>query len=89
MFASTLCEGSSGLHAGLLQHGIESATISTTSSIVSSVAFGRGLGRVVRSLSNLDERLHQSFWFYMLPDNHTFVSIGICSCIYWYTHLYE
>lgn len=37
---------------------------------------GRGVEVIVRAVSNLDERLHQSFWLYLMPDPHTFVSVG-------------
>lgn len=36
----------------------------------------RGTELIIRSLSNLEEKLHQSFFFYVLPSPWTFVSIG-------------
>ncbi|KAL0276932.1 UNVERIFIED_CONTAM: hypothetical protein PYX00_004390 [Menopon gallinae] len=38
---------------------------------------GRVLEGVLRSLNNLLERFHQSYFFYLLPSNERFVSIGL------------
>lgn len=41
------------------------------------VAQGRVIEGIVRSLNNLMERFHQSFFFYLLPASHRYVSIGV------------
>lgn len=37
----------------------------------------RALEGMFRSLNNLLERFHQSFFFYLLPSTHRYVSIGL------------
>lgn len=36
----------------------------------------QGLELIIRALSNLEEKLHQSFYLYLLPTPQTFVSVG-------------
>ncbi|XP_059470243.1 glycosylphosphatidylinositol anchor attachment 1 protein [Neocloeon triangulifer] len=45
---------------------------------------GRIMEGVFRSLNNLLERFHQSFFFYLLPSNNRYISIGLympCICL--------
>lgn len=44
---------------------------------------GRVLEGVLRSLNNLLERFHQSYFFYFLPSNDRFIPIGI----FWFCNL--
>ena len=37
---------------------------------------GRIVESIVRSLNNLLERFHQSYFFYLLPSTDTYISIG-------------
>ena len=37
----------------------------------------RALEGIMRSLNNLQERFHQSFFFYLLPATNRYISIGI------------
>lgn len=39
--------------------------------------FGRVIEGIFRSLNNLLEQFHQSFFFYLLPESHRYVSIGM------------
>lgn len=41
------------------------------------VSFGRVIEGIFRSLNNLLEQFHQSFFFYLLPESHQYVSIGM------------
>lgn len=72
---------SSGNHGLFLRYHIEALTIE---GIASKKGQSRGheqAGRVIegvfRSLNNLLERFHQSFFFYILPTTSTYISIGI------------
>ncbi|XP_046631275.1 glycosylphosphatidylinositol anchor attachment 1 protein-like [Daphnia pulicaria] len=38
---------------------------------------GRAIEGIMRSLNNLQERFHQSFFFYLLPATNRYVSIGV------------
>ena len=40
------------------------------------LAFGRMVEGATRSLNNLVERLHQSFFLYLLPDSHAFIPVS-------------
>lgn len=40
------------------------------------ISLGRILEQIFRSLNNLLERFHQSYFFYLLPSSSRFVSIG-------------
>lgn len=37
---------------------------------------GRIVESIIRSLNNLLERFHQSYFFYLLPSTDTYISIG-------------
>ena len=41
------------------------------------LSFGRVIEGIFRSLNNLLEQFHQSFFFYLLPESHRYVSIGM------------
>ena len=41
------------------------------------VSFDRVIEGIFRSLNNLLEQFHQSFFFYLLPESHRYVSIGM------------
>lgn len=43
---------------------------------ISALEFINSLEVVLRAMSNIEEKLHQSFFFYLLPNDHTFVSHG-------------
>lgn len=68
-------------HGLFLKYGIEAVTLKgIKQNGESSVGFGR-LGRALegmfRSLNNLLERFHQSFFFYLLSSTHRYISIGL------------
>jgi len=68
-------------HALLLRHIVESLTLETKLNDSYKKFDGRVEGMIVvehilRSLNNLEERLHQSFFYYMLPSTTSFVSNG-------------
>jgi GPI-anchor transamidase subunit GAA1 len=83
-FMKTLATGPSGLHGSFISYNIDAVTVALTQSVdvqhwqgarsITSVL--RSLELVVRSLSNLEEKLHQSFFLYVLPNNQDFVSVG-------------
>jgi hypothetical protein len=81
--------GPTGLHAFFLDKGVDSLTLSLELSDDSTVQMSHseedvryllGLAQVtestVRSLSNLSEKLHQSYYLYLMPSTYQFVSIG-------------
>jgi hypothetical protein len=81
--------GPTGLHAFFLDKGVDSLTLSLELSNDSTVQMSHseedvryllGLAQVtestVRSLSNLSEKLHQSYYLYLMPSTYQFVSIG-------------
>lgn len=82
-FMKTLATGSSGLHASFIGYNIDAITLSFDQersgifkrhvTIRDSL---RAIELVVRALSNLEEKLHQSFFLYVLPSPTTFVSVG-------------
>jgi len=41
------------------------------------LSMGRALEGIMRSLNNLQERFHQSFFFYLLPSTNRYISIGV------------
>lgn len=41
------------------------------------ISFRRVIEGIFRSLNNLLEQFHQSFFFYLLPESHRYVSIGM------------
>lgn len=81
-FMTTLASGPSGPHANFISYNIDSITLSLTKSPTSgdrqlpTREVLRSIEMVVRALSNLEEKLHQSFYLYVLPSTTTFVSVG-------------
>ncbi|CAI5718764.1 unnamed protein product [Peronospora destructor] len=81
-FMTTLASGPSGPHANFISYNIDSITLSLTTKLSSgdrrlpTREILRSLEMVVRALSNLEEKLHQSFYLYVLPSTTTFVSVG-------------
>ncbi|XP_071948996.1 glycosylphosphatidylinositol anchor attachment 1 protein-like [Antedon mediterranea] len=70
-----------GLHGLFLKYRVEAVTLHTKMSPVKSGRNFRAMGRVLegifRSLNNLLERFHQSFFFYFLAGTHRYISIGL------------
>ena len=69
-----------GIHGLFLQYHIEAITLKAYSGPTSGKSMqviGRVLEGVIRSLNNLLERLHQSFFFYVLPNCDRYISIGL------------
>ncbi|KAG7383923.1 Glycosylphosphatidylinositol anchor attachment 1 protein [Phytophthora pseudosyringae] len=81
-FMTTLAAGPSGPHANFISYNIDSITLSLTKSPdsdgrpLAAREILRSIEMVVRALSNLEEKLHQSFFLYVLPSTSTFVSVG-------------
>ncbi|ETW09850.1 hypothetical protein, variant [Aphanomyces invadans] len=81
-FIATLATGPSGPHANFIHYNIDAITLtalhsdSQSSSSFQLTNFMRAIATVVRGISNLEEKFHQSFYFYLLPTTRTFVSIG-------------
>ncbi|XP_072026721.1 glycosylphosphatidylinositol anchor attachment 1 protein-like [Amphiura filiformis] len=71
----------SGIHGLFLQYHIEALTLkgypSQSRRAQSIVSVGRVLEGMTRSINNLLERLHQSFFFYILPSTERYISIGL------------
>ncbi|XP_022080896.1 glycosylphosphatidylinositol anchor attachment 1 protein-like isoform X1 [Acanthaster planci] len=69
------------IHGLFLHYHIEAITIKAAagqkSGSKSMQMVGRVLEGVIRSINNLLERLHQSFFFYVLPNCDRYVSIGL------------
>ncbi|EEP80580.1 conserved hypothetical protein [Uncinocarpus reesii 1704] len=66
-----------GLHSSFIPYHIDAITIQTTGEgWQDEMALGRTIEGLVRSLNNLLEHLHQSFFFYLLMQANRFVSIG-------------
>ncbi|XP_074644324.1 GPI-anchor transamidase component GPAA1-like isoform X2 [Tubulanus polymorphus] len=71
----------SGNHGLYHRYGIEAVTLAGVKSrrATSKQGFtpmGRVIEGIFRGLNNLLERFHQSFFFYLLPATHRYVSIG-------------
>ena len=70
-----------GIHGLFLQYHIEALTLkgyaSQSRRAASIMYVGRVLEGMTRSINNLLERLHQSFFFYVLPSTDRYVSIGL------------
>uniref|UniRef100_A0A1B6GEY6 GPI-anchor transamidase component GPAA1 n=1 Tax=Cuerna arida TaxID=1464854 RepID=A0A1B6GEY6_9HEMI len=71
-----------GNHGLFHRFGIEAVTLegfekTGKGSPATMYQLGRVLEGLLRSLNNLLERFHQSFFFYLLPDTDRYVSIGI------------
>ncbi|OWZ13938.1 Transmembrane protein [Phytophthora megakarya] len=81
-FMTTLASGPSGSHANFISYNIDSITLSLTKNQNSedrklpTREIIRSIEIVVRAMSNLEEKLHQSFFLYVLPSTMTFVSVG-------------
>ncbi|OQS06725.1 transmembrane protein [Thraustotheca clavata] len=81
-FMQTLAIGPSGAHANFIRYNIDAITLSAFYSLDSPstplrlVSWLRSIETSVRAMSNLEEKLHQSFFFYLLVAPRSFVSIG-------------
>ncbi|KAI5299075.1 Glycosyl phosphatidyl inositol protein transamidase complex subunit, partial [Ascosphaera pollenicola] len=68
---------SAGLHSSFIPYHIDAITLQTIGDgWQDEMALGRTIESIVRSLNNLLEHLHQSFFFYILMQSNRFVSIG-------------
>ncbi|XP_071483210.1 glycosylphosphatidylinositol anchor attachment 1 protein-like [Diadema antillarum] len=71
----------SGIHGLFMRYHIEALTLqahpSTRQGSSDTVAVGRVMEGIVRSVNNLLERFHQSFFFYILPGCERYISIGM------------
>ena len=70
----------SGIHGLFLRYHIEALTLQAhpaKRSGASLVDIGRVMEGIIRSINNLLERFHQSFFFYVLPGCERYVSIGL------------
>jgi len=66
-----------GPHSVFMTYHIDAITLSAISDgWQDEMAFGRTIESICRSLNNLLEKLHQSFFFYLLIQSNRFVSIG-------------
>ncbi|KAF4323983.1 hypothetical protein BBO99_00002168 [Phytophthora kernoviae] len=80
-FMTTLASGPSGPHANFISYNIDSITLSLVKKSDSNDQLRmrevlQSIEMLVRALSNLEEKLHQSFFLYVLPSTTTFVSVG-------------
>ncbi|KAI5283317.1 Glycosyl phosphatidyl inositol protein transamidase complex subunit [Ascosphaera aggregata] len=68
---------SAGLHSSFIPYHIDAITLQAVGhGWQDEMALGRTVESIVRSLNNLLEHLHQSFFFYLLMQTNRFVSIG-------------
>ncbi|KIW15072.1 hypothetical protein PV08_07859 [Exophiala spinifera] len=66
-----------GPHSGFMTYHIDAITLTAIGQgWQDEMAFGRTVESICRSLNNLLEKLHQSFFFYLLMQSNRFVSIG-------------
>ncbi|EGD93429.1 rhomboid family protein [Trichophyton tonsurans CBS 112818] len=66
-----------GVHSSFIPYHIDAITFQTIGSgWEDEMALGRSIEGVVRSINNLLEHFHQSFFFYLLMHTKRFVSIG-------------
>jgi glycosylphosphatidylinositol transamidase len=66
-----------GPHSSFMTYHIDAITLTAIGQgWQDEMAFGRTIESVCRSLNNLLEKLHQSFFFYLLMQSNRFVSIG-------------
>lgn len=66
-----------GLHSSFMPYHVDAITLQTVGNgWQDEMALGRTVESLVRSLNNLLEHLHQSFFFYLLMQTNRFVSIG-------------
>ena len=76
MLSQALGHGT-GAHSVFMPYHIDAITLTAIGhGWQDEMAFGRTVESVCRSLNNLLEKLHQSFFFYMLMQSNRFVSIG-------------
>jgi len=87
-FMAALSQGPSHAHAHFLQHSVDAVTFRgipvdeyfdpnfSKSQILTGFDVVRSLSQFVRSLNNLEEDLHHSFFYYLLPTPITFVEIN-------------
>ncbi|ERL95801.1 glycosylphosphatidylinositol anchor attachment 1 protein-like [Dendroctonus ponderosae] len=71
-----------GNHGLFLRFGIQALTVegfqeTKGGSRVGLLSMGRVIEGVFRSMNNLLERFHQSFFFYILPSSDRYISIGL------------
>ena len=67
----------SGPHSAFMPYHVDAITLTTIGDgWQDEMAFGRVIEGLFRSLNNLLEHLHQSFFFYLLMQSNRFVSIG-------------
>ncbi|KIX00970.1 uncharacterized protein Z518_10036 [Rhinocladiella mackenziei CBS 650.93] len=67
----------SGPHSSFMTYHIDAITLTAIDQgWQDEMAFGRTIESICRSLNNLLEKLHQSFFFYLLMQSNRFVSIG-------------
>lgn len=68
---------STGAHSVFMPYHIDAITLTAVGEgWQDEMAFGRVVESMTRSLNNLLEKLHQSFFFYLVLQNNRFVSIG-------------
>jgi glycosylphosphatidylinositol transamidase len=66
-----------GAHSSFMPYHIDAITLQTKGEgWEDEMALGRTIESLCRSLNNLLEHLHQSFFFYLLMQSNRFVSIG-------------
>ncbi|KAL6245807.1 Glycosyl phosphatidyl inositol protein transamidase complex subunit [Rhinocladiella similis] len=66
-----------GPHSSFMTYHIDAITLTAIGQgWQDEMAFGRTVESICRSLNNLLEKLHQSFFFYLLMQSNRFVSIG-------------
>lgn len=66
-----------GPHSSFMSYHIDAITLTAIGEgWQDEMAFGRTVESICRSLNNLLEKLHQSFFFYLLMQSNRFVSIG-------------
>ncbi|KAH9125491.1 hypothetical protein AeMF1_003888 [Aphanomyces euteiches] len=80
-FMKTLATGPSGSHANFIHYNIDAITLTAlhadnNGASLRLVNWMRSIESVIRAVSNLEEKFHQSFYFYLLVSARTFVSIG-------------
>src|ERR1700722_3522697 len=66
-----------GPHSGFMRYHVDAITLQTVGDgWHDEMSLGRSVEGIFRSLNNLLEHLHQSFFFYLLMQSRRFVSIG-------------
>ncbi|EXJ90026.1 hypothetical protein A1O3_03094 [Capronia epimyces CBS 606.96] len=75
--ASQALGQATGPHSSFMTYHIDAITLTAIGQgWQDEMAFGRTIESICRSLNNLLEKLHQSFFFYLLMQSNRFVSIG-------------